>query len=86
MKPMVQRFIAALLLAVPGFAAAYGFLAIKDSLFGLFDPDQPFRWGKFTLGFCSFAAGAAFIGGWIYFRDRKRGYSPSRSRKKRNRP
>ena len=33
MKPITLRFIAVLLLVIPGFAATYGFLAMKDAFF-----------------------------------------------------
>ncbi|CAG7642038.1 DUF2627 domain-containing protein [Paenibacillus allorhizosphaerae] len=86
MKAIVSRFIAILLLVVPGISATYGFLAMKDSLFTVFDPASAvsgFPWGKFILGFILFCAGVAFIGGWTFFRDRKRNYVAPRFRAKR---
>lgn len=83
MKAVISRFIAILLLVVPGLMATYGFLAMKDAWFAQFDSAIGFLWWKFALGLLLFAAGVAFIGGWIFFRDRKRNYVAPRFRKKR---
>ncbi|TVY11525.1 DUF2627 domain-containing protein [Paenibacillus cremeus] len=86
MRLIISRFIAILLLVIPGLAATYGFLAMKDALFAQFDPNAAaagIPWGKFTLGLILFAAGVAFIGGWTFFRDRKRNYVAPRFRAKR---
>ncbi|CAG7612260.1 hypothetical protein PAESOLCIP111_01506 [Paenibacillus solanacearum] len=88
MKAIVSRFVAILLLVVPGISATYGFLAMKDSLFTVFDPATAasgFPWGKFIAGFLLFGAGVAFIGGWTFFRDRKRNYVAPRFRKRKRR-
>jgi threonine/homoserine/homoserine lactone efflux protein len=87
MKTAFFRFIAILLLVIPGILATYGFLAMKDAWFAQFGPpetDPHVLWGKFILGFICFAAGVAFIGGWIFFRDRKRNYVAPRFKAKRN--
>lgn len=84
MKPITLRFIAVLLLVIPGFVATYGFLAMKDAIFSSFGPDL-FNWGKFILGLTAFVFGVAFIGGWIFFRDRKRNYVASRFKVKKKR-
>ena len=90
MKLILSRLIAILLLVIPGIGAAYGFLLMKDALFLYFadmgnvelqNPD--FAWGKFILGFLLFIAGVSFIGGWIFYRDRKRNYLQPRFRPKR---
>ena len=89
MKAIVSRFVAILLLVVPGISATYGFLAMKDSLFAIFDPATAasgFPWGKFIVGFLLFGAGVAFIGGWTFFRDRKRNYVAPRFRAKKKKP
>lgn len=88
MNEKLQRFIAIIMLLVPGLMATYGFLAMKDALFaklGAAGGDPGFLWGKFLLGLVLFAAGTGFIGGWIFFRDRKRNYVAPRFREKRNR-
>ncbi|MEK3881532.1 DUF2627 domain-containing protein [Paenibacillus sp. PL2-23] len=92
MKLLISRFIAILFLVVPGVLACIGFLKIKDALFIYFsefgnDAVTPnFQWLSFLLGVLMFAAGAGFIGGWIFFRDRKRNYVAPRFKEKRPRP
>ncbi|MED4601606.1 DUF2627 domain-containing protein [Paenibacillus validus] len=86
MNAVFQRFIAILLLVIPGFMATYGFLAMKDAWFAQFDVndgDAGILWWKLALGFILFGLGVAFIGGWIFFRDRKRNYVAPRFRQKR---
>lgn len=85
MKEKFQRFIAILMLIIPGAAATYGFLAIKDALFAQFGPEHEnpqILWGKMIIGIVLFVAGIAFIGGWIFYRDRKRNYVAPRFRAK----
>ncbi|PYI55035.1 DUF2627 domain-containing protein [Paenibacillus flagellatus] len=89
MKDKFQRFVAILLLVIPGIAATYGFLAMKDAWFAQFGPEDEnphILWGKLLVGLVLFAAGVAFIGGWIFFRDRKRNYVAPRFRAKKRRP
>lgn len=86
MKPLIQRLVAALLLVIPGFLATYGFLAMKNAFFHQFEIEGSFQWGQFLLGLLLFAAGCTFIGGWIFFRDRKRGYVAPRFRAKKKGP
>jgi hypothetical protein len=87
MRLKLSRFIAVLMLVIPGFIATYGFLLIKDSIFAAFDPNvYGFPWGKLVLGVFLFLAGVAFLGGWIFFRDRKRNYVAPRFKVKRPRP
>jgi hypothetical protein len=82
-----------LMLAIPGVVAAYGSLKMKNAFFDYFadlgnlyvaDPD--FAWGQFIWGAVLFLAGVGFIGGWIFYRDRKRNYVAPRFRGKRTRP
>ncbi len=93
MKLIIQRLIAILLLVIPGLGAAYGFLLMKDALFDYFatmgeiDSTAPdFAWGTFITGAILFLIGIGFIGGWTFFRDRKRNYLSSRFRPKTPRP
>ncbi|WNR42532.1 DUF2627 domain-containing protein [Paenibacillus roseipurpureus] len=83
MKAPFYRFIAILLLVIPGLTATYGFLAMKDAFFAQFDADSGMLWGKFFLGLLLFLLGVAFIGGWTFFRDRKRNYLAPRFKPKR---
>lgn len=92
MRNVILRFAAVLLLVIPGFFATYGFLLMKNAIFHYFadfgdDSVIPsFHWLGFLGGFVLFIAGVGFIGGWIFFRDRKRNYVAPRFRKKRPRP
>jgi hypothetical protein len=93
MNLIIQRLIAILLLVIPGLGAAYGFLLMKDALFNYFaqmdgiDSTTPdFSWGTFVVGAVLFLIGIAFIGGWTFYRDRKRNYLSSRFRPKISRP
>ncbi|WP_166239201.1 DUF2627 domain-containing protein [Paenibacillus turpanensis] len=84
MNQTLQRFIAVILLALPGLSAAYGFLLMKDAVFASFGPNT-LPWLKLIIGFILFAIGVAFIAGWIFFRDRKRNYVAPRFREKKPR-
>lgn len=92
MKQVVARFIAVLLLVIPGLGATYGFLLMKDALFHFFASfgedvsAHPFEWWRFIIGLVLFLIGVGFIGGWTFFRDRKRNYLAPRFKKKRPRP
>jgi hypothetical protein len=67
------RFFAILLLVIPGAIATYGWTLMREVLFNYFNPDiATFLWGKFLLGFLLFVSGVAFIGGFIFHRDKKR--------------
>jgi small neutral amino acid transporter SnatA (MarC family) len=81
MPTKLSRFIAVLLLVFPGWMATYGFLLMKNSVFDSFGPGV-FPWLTFILGLFLFAVGVAFIGGWIFYRDRKRNYVAPRFREK----
>lgn len=84
MKAPFYRFIAILMLVIPGLMATYGFLAMKDALFAQFNADiGHVLWGKMLLGFVLFVIGVAFIGGWTFFRDRKRNYVAPRFKPRR---
>lgn len=92
MKLIISRFIAILLLVIPGLSATYGFLLMKDALFIYFsdhgnDAAMPaFEWLTFLGGLLLFGIGVFFIGGWIFFRDRKHNYVAPRFKQKRPRP
>jgi hypothetical protein len=76
-----SRFIAVLLLVIPGLLATYGFLLMKNAVFEAFGPGT-LPWIKFIIGFILFGLGIAFVGGWIFYRDRKRNYVAPRFREK----
>lgn len=87
MKVTFYRFVAIMLLVIPGIMATYGFLAMKDAVFAQFAvEDGHVLWGKFFVGFVLFILGVAFIGGWTFFRDRKRNYVAPRFKAQRKKP
>lgn len=90
MKLMISRFIAILILVIPGFMAMKGFLMMKDAVFfyiAAHGDDQitnpSFQWFHFGGGLLLFVLGISFLGGWILFRDRKRNYVGPRFKEKR---
>jgi len=66
------RLIAVLMLFIPGFIAAFGIKLMRDALFAEFYPIFYNTGIQFILGFILFALGLAFIGGFIFHRDKKR--------------
>ena len=86
MNMLVSRIIAVLLLVIPGVMATYGFMLAKNALFdyiGKGDSPVGFAWSLFLLGLLLFLLGVGFIGGWVFFRDRKRNYVAPRYKAKR---
>jgi len=93
MRMLISRFIAILILVIPGFLAMKGFLMMKDAVFlyiavhGDDTVTNPaFGWLSFLGGLALFVIGIGFLGGWILFRDRKRNYVGPRFKKKREAP
>lgn len=90
MKLLISRFIAILILVIPGFMAMKGFLMMKDAVFLYIavhgDDDalqKTFQWLTFTGGLILFILGIGFLAGWVLFRDRKRNYVGPRFKEKR---
>ncbi|TMN20762.1 DUF2627 family protein [Lentibacillus cibarius] len=67
----MARFIAVLLLLLPGLLSALGIKLMRDTLFNEFSPIFVHAGIQFAAGFLFFLAGLAFIGGFIVRRDRK---------------
>lgn len=66
----MARFIAVVLLVLPGIIGAFGIKLMRDALFSEI---MIINAGiQFIIGFVLFACGLAFIGGFIYHRDKKR--------------
>lgn len=84
MRLLMSRIVAILLLVIPGLLATKGFLLLKDSLFEWISFGSP-PYGSLLLGLLLFSVGVAFIGGWIFFRDRKHNYVAPRFREKKPR-
>lgn len=76
----MMRLIAVLLLAIPGIIAAFGIKLMRDTLFKIHYPILINNGIQFLVGFMLFAAGTAFIGGFILHRDRKKGLVKKRKK------
>lgn len=77
-KSHMTRFIALLLLAIPGIIAGIGVKLMRDTLFNYVNAPFSFLWEQLLIGTLFFIFGVTFIGGWIFYRDRKRHYVAKR--------
>ncbi len=68
----MTRIIALLILVVPGIAGVVGIKLIRDSLFGIVHPIFPNFIIELMAGILMFLVGFGFVGGFIFYRDRKR--------------
>ncbi|WP_034680556.1 DUF2627 family protein [Caldalkalibacillus mannanilyticus] len=69
----IQRLIALLIVVIPGFLSVWGWKIMRDAIVNpALDPNLGFSWGLFSLGLLLFIFGIAFVGGFIFYRDRKR--------------
>ena len=87
----MSRIIALIIMVIPGVISAYGIKLMRDMVFGILQAPIPNLWLQFILGFIFFAAGLAFIAGFILYRDRKKNkvqaiFRIPDSSKKQNRP
>ncbi|MFC0298219.1 DUF2627 domain-containing protein [Geobacillus jurassicus] len=80
------RMIALLILVIPGLGAALGIKWMRDSLFGISEPLFSALWLQFLAGLALFAAGLAFIGGFLLHRDRKRNKVQARFQRRQKTP
>ncbi|AEV19978.1 MULTISPECIES: DUF2627 domain-containing protein [Geobacillus] len=80
------RMIALLILVIPGLGAALGIKWMRDALFGINGPLFSALWLQFLAGLALFAAGLAFLGGFLLHRDRKRNKVQARFQRKRKTP
>ncbi|WP_026689336.1 DUF2627 domain-containing protein [Alteribacter aurantiacus] len=67
----VQRFMALLVLVIPGWIAGYGIKLMRDTVFSILNPPYPFLMLQFFVGLFALIFGVWFIGGFILHRDRK---------------
>ncbi|MBB5173051.1 DUF2627 domain-containing protein [Texcoconibacillus texcoconensis] len=77
----LQRFLALLILLIPGFIAGYGIKQMRDTLFQILNQPYPSLTLQFIVGFFAMIVGVAFIGGFILHRDRKRNKVQTRFQK-----
>lgn len=83
---MMTRFLALIILLIPGVLAVIGVKLMRDSVFDILQPVFPWLWLQVVCGLLFFLFGISFIGGWIFYRDRKRHYVADRFRKKPSKP
>lgn len=76
------RFVAVVLLFIPGILSAFGIKLMRDSLFdeiyGLFF----FAGIQFVAGLLLFLGGLAFIGGFVVHRDRKKQFAKEQNKRR----
>lgn len=66
------RFLAVLVLFIPGIIGAFGIKLMRDALFSEVYTIFVTEGIQFVIGLIFFISGLAFIGGFIYHRDKKR--------------
>ncbi|WP_028775663.1 DUF2627 family protein [Shimazuella kribbensis] len=66
-----QRIIAILLMCVPGVISVYGWTLMRDILFST-AAGVKFPIFTFAIGLILFLLGLAIVGGFIFYRDKKR--------------
>ncbi|TWI55934.1 DUF2627 domain-containing protein [Halalkalibacter nanhaiisediminis] len=80
------RFIALMILIIPIIIAGYGIKLMRDTIFQLLNSPYPNLSLQFSVGFLLFLAGLSFIGGFIFYRDRKNGKIAPRFQRKKTKP
>jgi hypothetical protein len=70
-KQVFQRLIAILLMCIPGGMSVYGWTLMRDILFHT-AAGEPFGYLPFSIGLILFLLGLSIVGGFIYYRDKKR--------------
>lgn len=66
------RIIAVIIIFIPGIIGAFGIKLMRDALFADVYSILINEVVQFIVGLIMFIAGLAFIGGFIYHRDKKR--------------
>lgn len=67
----MKRFIALLILVIPAIVAGYGVKLMRDTLFIQKASWIPSNTLQFIIGLLLFIFGLWFVGGFIFYRDRK---------------
>ncbi|MDP4161620.1 MAG: DUF2627 domain-containing protein [Bacillota bacterium] len=78
----MKRFIALIIMVIPGFLAALGIKLMRDMLFGRLQAPFSSYGLQFLSGLVLFIGGLWFVAGFILYRDRKRNKVQSRFRTK----
>ncbi|MBM7693239.1 hypothetical protein JOC77_002679 [Peribacillus deserti] len=68
----MKRFIAVLILFIPGALAVYGIKLMRDMLFAILQPPFTAFWLQFLCGLIFCLGGIGFVAGFVLHRDRKR--------------
>ncbi|MCM3715223.1 DUF2627 domain-containing protein [Halalkalibacter oceani] len=76
------RFIALMIMIIPIIVAGYGIKQMRDTIFQISNSPYPNLTLQFAAGFVLFLAGLSFIGGFIFYRDRKNGKIAPRFQKR----
>ncbi|MBN8208203.1 DUF2627 domain-containing protein [Bacillus sp. NTK071] len=67
-----MRLIALLIVLIPGIFGVIGIKLMRDVLFGVLNPPFTSLILQFILGLVFLILGLSFVGGFIFYRDRKR--------------
>jgi hypothetical protein len=78
----MQRFVALLIMLVPGVLAVIGIKLMRDIFFGILHPMFLTLWLQFIVGLLLVGIGITFVGGFILHRDQKRNKVQNRFRRK----
>ncbi|MDE5412228.1 DUF2627 domain-containing protein [Alkalihalobacterium chitinilyticum] len=78
----MQRFIALMILVIPAIIAGYGIKLMRDTVFQILHTPFFSLWFQFIAGLILCILGIAFIGGFIFHRDRKNNKIAPRFQKK----
>jgi len=68
----MARLLALIIVVIPGVIAVYGVRLMRDTVFSVLNWPFSILWLQFLSGLIMFLAGLAFIGGFIFYRDKKR--------------
>ncbi|MBB6454208.1 Mn2+/Fe2+ NRAMP family transporter [Salirhabdus euzebyi] len=74
----MSRFIALLIIVIPGIIATIGIKLMRDAIFHIVYPVFFHFVIQFVIGLAFFILGLTFIGGFILHRDRKRNLTKGR--------
>jgi hypothetical protein len=70
-KQVFERLIAILLMCIPGAISVYGWTLMRDIIFHT-AAGATFAYISFFIGLILFLLGLAIVGGFIFYRDKKR--------------
>ncbi|HLR73235.1 MAG TPA: DUF2627 domain-containing protein [Pseudogracilibacillus sp.] len=78
----MSRIFAVIVMFTPGVIGAFGIKLMRDAVFAEVSPILFNEIIQFIIGFIMFAIGLAFIGGFIYHRDKKKQLIKERNKSK----